>query len=62
MNSSLLLKAFIYTLMGLAFLYIAVQSVTETIWNPFTLIFAAVATLDFYVVFKLLGKYFRSKK
>ncbi|MGJ9458533.1 YdiK family protein [Oceanobacillus sp. CF4.6] len=61
MGKSLLIKAFIYTLMGTTFIYIAIQSKGETLWNPVTLIFAAVAAMDFWVVFKLLTQYFKSK-
>lgn len=62
MANSLLFKAFIYLLMAGIFIYVAVQSKGETIWNPTTLIFAAVATLAFGVTLRLLGKYFRIKK
>lgn len=61
MGRSLLLKAFMYSLMGLAFIYFAIQSKEESVWNAVTLIFAAIAAMDFWVVFKLLGQYFRIK-
>ncbi|MBR3117759.1 YdiK family protein [Oceanobacillus profundus] len=62
MIHSLLVKAFIYFIMAMIFIYVAVQSKGQTIWNPTTLIFAAVATLAFGVAVRLLNKYFRLKK
>ncbi|WP_087974568.1 YdiK family protein [Oceanobacillus rekensis] len=61
MGRSLLIKAFMYTLMGMAFIYFAVQSNEGSVWNVVTLIFAAIAALDFWVVFKLVGQYFQIK-
>ncbi|WP_339229765.1 YdiK family protein [Oceanobacillus sp. FSL K6-2867] len=62
MINSLIVKAIIYLIMAIIFIYVAVQSKGETIWNPNTLIFAAVATLAFGVALRLLGKYLRIKK
>ncbi|WP_067725016.1 YdiK family protein [Oceanobacillus damuensis] len=62
MGKSILIKAIVYSIMGVAFIYIGIQSKVDTVWNPVTLIFAAVAAMDFWLVLKLLSQYFRIKK
>lgn len=61
MKASPLFLASMYFFMGLAFLYIAIQSADETIWNFGTIIFTIVATFDFGVALKILGRYFKQK-
>lgn len=46
--------ALFYFIMGIAFTYLAVTSVKDTIWNFTTIILALVATLDFGVCIRLL--------
>ncbi|WP_337018884.1 YdiK family protein [Oceanobacillus massiliensis] len=64
MGRSILTRAIVYFLMALAFIYFAIQSNNETVWNPVTLILAAVAAMDIWVVCKLLKQYsiFKKKK
>ncbi|WP_163970906.1 YdiK family protein [Oceanobacillus halotolerans] len=52
----------IYLLMGVLFVYIAIQSVEDTIWNITTMVFAVVASLDFGVGIRLMSLHFRLKK
>ncbi|GEL76659.1 YdiK family protein [Tenuibacillus multivorans] len=54
--------AFMYLLMGLAFIYIALRSADETVWNLTTIIFTIVAALDFGVAIRMLARYFSHKK
>ncbi|WP_249871599.1 YdiK family protein [Oceanobacillus saliphilus] len=61
MGNSILIKALVYFIMGIVFIFIAIQSKGDTVWNPVTLIFAAVAAMDFWVVFKLLSQYSKVK-
>ncbi|TFB13690.1 DUF4305 domain-containing protein [Filobacillus milosensis] len=61
MKVSPIFLASMYMLMGLAFVYLGLQSADETIWNAGTIIFTVVATFDFIVAFRILGAYFRHK-
>ncbi|WP_047986094.1 YdiK family protein [Ornithinibacillus californiensis] len=39
--------AFIYFAMGILFIYAAIQSAEDTVWNFITILLALIATLDF---------------
>ena len=53
--------AIIYILMGILFTYLAIDSVEETPWNFVTILFAAIATLDFGVGIRSLRIHFQLK-
>lgn len=57
-----MLMAFIYFVMGLLFLNIAIHSASETIWNATTIVLAIIVTLNFGVGIRLIGTHFRIKK
>ena len=52
----------IYFVMGILFTYIAIQTVTDTIWNFSTIILAVIATLEFGVSIRLMVIYIRLKR
>ncbi|MBP2259042.1 YdiK family protein [Virgibacillus alimentarius] len=54
--------AIVYFLMGALFIYIAINSVTDTVWNTLTIIFTIVATLDFIVGFRYWRMHLYLKK
>lgn len=51
-----------YFLMGIVFTYLAVNSVTDTIWNFTTVVLALIATLDFGVGIRFLNAHLKTKK
>ncbi|GAA0965747.1 hypothetical protein GCM10009575_099440 [Streptomyces rhizosphaericus] len=53
--------AAIYFVMGVFFIYIAILSAGETIWNFTTMVLALFATLEFGVSFRLIGLHVRLK-
>ncbi|MGP4073729.1 YdiK family protein [Piscibacillus sp. B03] len=62
MRASPFFIASMYFLMGLAFVYLALQYAEDTIWNFATIIFTLVATFDIGVAIRILTKYFAYKK
>ncbi|MEK5440405.1 MULTISPECIES: YdiK family protein [unclassified Fredinandcohnia] len=52
----------IYTLMGILFTYIAINSATETVWNFSTILLALVATFDFGVAIRMFVLHSKIKK
>ncbi|MFC0302278.1 YdiK family protein [Virgibacillus soli] len=62
MRNSLLTKGIVYFLMGTFFLFIAIQSVEDTVWNITTLLIAAIATLDFGLAIRLMMLHFKTSK
>ncbi|WP_368655157.1 YdiK family protein [Ornithinibacillus sp. 4-3] len=48
--------------MGIVFTYLAVNSVTDTIWNFTTVVLALIATLDFGVGIRFLNAHLKTKK
>jgi len=52
----------IYTLMGILFTYIAINSATETVWNFSTILLALVATFDFGVAIRMFVLHIKIKK
>ncbi|MDY0410491.1 YdiK family protein [Virgibacillus soli] len=48
--------------MGTFFLFIAIQSVEDTVWNITTLLIAAIATLDFGLAIRLMMLHFKTSK
>jgi hypothetical protein len=62
MKVSPLTMAIIYFLMGIFFVYVAILSVEDTIWNVTSIILALFATLEIGVSFRLMGIYIRMKK
>jgi len=53
MKISPIVLAWIYVLMGVLFIYIAVETAETTIWNFGTMIFAFIAAVDFGVAIRL---------
>lgn len=62
MRTSPKIMSLIYFVMGILFTYIAIQTVTDTIWNFSTIILAGVATLDFGVAVRLMMVHIRMKR
>ncbi|SEQ44595.1 YdiK family protein [Piscibacillus halophilus] len=62
MRVSPVFLATMYFLMGLAFVYLALQFADETIWNVPTLIFTIVATFDIGVAIRILARYLLYKR
>lgn len=54
MKISLRGTAIIYFLMAALFIYLALDNVTDTVWNSFTIIFTLFATLDLVVAIRFL--------
>jgi Domain of unknown function (DUF4305) len=54
--------ALIYFAMGVLFIYAAIQSVDETIWNFITILLACIATLDFGAGIRYLRLHNKIKK
>jgi hypothetical protein len=54
--------AAIYFVMGVFFIYIAILSAQDTIWNITTMVLALFATLEFGVSIRLVSLHFRIKK
>lgn len=50
-----------YFIMGIGFIFIAIRSAEDTVWNMVTILLALVATLDFIVGFRLMTTHTRSK-
>ncbi|GAB3799377.1 YdiK family protein [Virgibacillus kimchii] len=53
--------AIIYFFLGIFFIYVAIQSVEDTIWNVTTVVLALFATLEIGVSIRLMAMYFRMK-
>ncbi|WP_284141527.1 MULTISPECIES: YdiK family protein [unclassified Virgibacillus] len=54
-------SAIIYLLMAIFFIYVAIISAEETIWNFTTMLFAIFATLDLGMAIRLLKLHFQLK-
>jgi len=54
--------ATLYFLLGCVFTRFAITNVTDTIWNFGTLLFAAMATIDFNLALRLILVKFTKKK
>lgn len=52
----------IYFIMGVLFVYMAIQNAGETVWNSITMLFAIIATLDFGVALRLMRNHARNNK
>lgn len=61
MRTSPLTMAIVYFVMGIFFVYIAVLTVDDTVWNLTTIVIALFATLDFGVSIRLFSIHFRLK-
>lgn len=61
MYRAYLTKAILYLLLGIWFIYFGIQSKGDTVWNSITLIFAAVAALNFLVALRMFRFYFKFK-
>ncbi|MBM7601561.1 hypothetical protein JOC34_003986 [Virgibacillus halotolerans] len=62
MRISSLMMAIIYFIMGIAFIFMAIRSADDTVWNTITILLAVVATFDFIVGFRLISSHFSGKK
>ncbi len=62
MKVSPLTMAIIYFLLGIFFIYVAILSVEDTIWNVTSIILALFATLEIGVSIRLFALYIRLKK
>lgn len=54
--------ATIYFIMGILFVYVAVQSASDSGWNFMTVLLAIFATLDFTVGVRLMRTHLKTKK
>ncbi|MDC3418599.1 DUF4305 domain-containing protein [Aquibacillus salsiterrae] len=62
MRLSPLAMASFYFSMGVFFIYIAVQSVEDNLFNFITITLCVFATLDFVVSIRLVNLYFKIKR
>ncbi|MFC3041634.1 YdiK family protein [Virgibacillus xinjiangensis] len=62
MRVSPLTSAIIYFAMGAVFIYAAIQTADETIWNFTTILLAVVATMDFGVAIRMVNIHLQIKK
>lgn len=62
MRISPLRSAFFYMVLGVLFLYIAIQSVEGSVYNFITIVLAFFATIDFVVAIRLINLHFKIKK
>ncbi|WP_152657883.1 YdiK family protein [Oceanobacillus sp. CFH 90083] len=62
MHRPYLIKAIVYVLFGVLFVYFGVLSKKDTVWDIVTLLFAGFGALNFYAGFRMLGFYFKIKK
>ncbi|WP_164219695.1 YdiK family protein [Virgibacillus sp. YIM 98842] len=62
MKVSPLTMAIIYFLLGIFFIYVAILSAEDTIWNVTSIILALFATLEIGVSIRLFALYIRLKK
>ena len=54
--------ALIYFAMGILFIYAAVKSADETVWNFITVLLALIATLDFGAGIRYMRLHYKVKK
>lgn len=54
MKTSPIFMGMIYGLMGVLFTFLAIESVTDTIWNFTTVLLMVVATFDFSVAIRFM--------
>jgi hypothetical protein len=59
---SLLRNAIFYLILGFLFVFIAVQTAGDTIWNFTTILLALIATFDIGIGVRLLIMHFKLKK
>ncbi|UOQ84315.1 DUF4305 domain-containing protein [Gracilibacillus salinarum] len=62
MRISPLRSAFFYIVLSVLFIYIAVQSAEDTVFNFITIFLATFATIDIVVAIRLVNLHFRIKK
>lgn len=62
MRTSPKLWANIYFVLGIMFVYVAINSAAESGWNITTILFALFASLDFGVGIRIMRNHIRSKK
>ncbi|MET3683257.1 hypothetical protein ABID56_001348 [Alkalibacillus flavidus] len=55
MKISPIILAWVYIFMGVLFVYLAIETADQTIWNAGTLLFAFIAAIDFGVAIRLFG-------
>ncbi|SIS65224.1 YdiK family protein [Salimicrobium flavidum] len=61
MKASPLLMAYLYIFIGGGFLFVATQSIQDTLWNITTIVLALVATFNIGVGIRLIGLHFYIK-
>ncbi|WP_242145839.1 MULTISPECIES: YdiK family protein [unclassified Bacillus cereus group] len=62
MRNSPLFMAALYFLLGCVFVVFAIMKATDTVWNIWTILFAAMATIDFNLALRLILVKFIKKK
>ncbi|WP_099157742.1 YdiK family protein [Virgibacillus ndiopensis] len=61
MRTSPKTMAIVYFAMGILFIFIAVRTTEDTVWNFSTIVLAVIATLDFGVAIRLMSVHYRLK-
>ncbi|RPF57042.1 YdiK family protein [Aquisalibacillus elongatus] len=61
MKASPVFLATMYFLIGIGFMYLALQSADETIWNAATIIFTVIAALNIGVAIRMMARYYAKK-
>ncbi|WP_085993405.1 YdiK family protein [Oceanobacillus senegalensis] len=62
MKVSLMHNAIFFFILGVIFIFIAIQTAGESVWSTSTVILAAVATFDIGVAIRSLRIHYRTKK
>lgn len=56
------MMSFVYFVLGLLFMFVAIRSSSGSVWNITTIILAVAATLNFGVSLRMLIIHFKLKK
>lgn len=59
---SLIPNAIFFLLLGFMFIFIAIQTVEDTVWNFTTILIATIATFDIGIAIRIIMVHFRLKK
>ncbi|RKQ28331.1 YdiK family protein [Oceanobacillus halophilus] len=62
MKISLLHNAVFFLILGIMFIFIAIQTATDSVWNITTILLAGVATFDIGVAIQSIRVHCRIKK
>jgi len=61
-KTSLIPNAIFFFLLGFLFIFIAIQTMGESVWNFSTILIAAIATFDIGIAIRIIMVHFRLKR